>query len=1004
MPDPKLKILAPADFTAKFAAKDVLVKDIAVRPFWAAVLPQIFIMSGIQNLNDGKDVEVTYDPEATGPEENKYKIKIEGQESDNQEAKSIASSVAAAVQSKINAIDPFTILLNGLNDLQSLLNGADPRLGDSCYIPTLEEIRRAYQTAAAYWEQLKKIFAPRPYRKRPELFDEEEAELAAEAARAAKEMQELRDAINAAAAADMAAKELLVKMLESLDRNRGRRNAPGRDTENDFVNGWSYNNSSNDENIAVLLDAIGQSDLARGMLADWRVEKAKDAAMTLNILAPAPGFTVTTPANIIATIRRIDGVQRYGSAAVNNLFDKRDLLGPRSFDIILSEPDAAGQFQTLYVEIGKDGRPRIINADLSNSNLDGPTPIYRGMLRQQGADDTQIPLDIQHVIDQALIQIEKKIQDHDADRPLTVRERLRKGLPVTVDELVEAGLVLPGTDTKSQMFLAAWGVPNYRNMRGIYEPTLQEEGRKDQENLDYMALLRQDSRLADALEKEGAYKDFDGQVVQRNPDGARNELFPNQYLVPSLQMWAGIPNPSGSLDNSSFDAIRNRATADPDSDISRLIDQLTNNPPKNPEILVLGGSLGVGIQEANLLKGLSHSGYSAQTIYEKLSQVLANNPDFLKDKQFIISIGDNNNPQILRQDLTKLMQLLKDRGVSMSDVVLVGTGTGPNGQPDATQNGSELNAITNQVAQQSGAHYVPPSRQTADSALPGAQIYRDLGQRAMQALGHTEHDIGAGQRAPQASGNNRHSSGGISPADLDNLMRNAPQGTIDRSRLAAEIKANPELEYKLAWMIQGETGEISEKSDLSKQLIQLESAGNRALIRGQSLPWVLQSVGEAGNRGYYANATYRQGARPNEHQMEIFRTRLLAPFLAGSDESTRRLGFTATGNASGGVARNGIARGDYAGGYSTISGETYAFHTFDYNRSQRNPLPRVQLPTVASNNATATRLTPTPQTSPPNVAGLRTNNASLPAPQPSGTNKAKEFAFSSPTPAPTGNI
>ena len=156
---------------------------------------------------------------------------------------------------------------------------------------------------------------------------------------------------------------------------------------------------------------------------------------------------------------------------------------------------------------------------------------------------------------------------------------------------------------------------------------------------------------------------------------------------------------------------------------------------------------------------------------------------------------------------------------------------------------------------------------------------------------------------------------------------NIPKGPLNRDRIKAELQANPDLMYKLAWMVKGETGGIT-AGNHSKQLIQLESALNRALIRGIPLSQALLSVGESG-KGYYATATYADRARPNEKELQEFRDHLLAPALAGSNESGDRLGFIVTGNASGSVAVNDVARGDAKGGYGTITGETYVFHSAD---------------------------------------------------------------------------
>ena len=62
---------------------------------------------------------------------------------------------------------------------------------------------------------------------------------------------------------------------------------------------------------------------------------------------------------------------------------------------------------------------------------------------------------------------------------------------------------------------------------------------------------------------------------------------------------------------------------------------------------------------------------------------------------------------------------------------------------------------------------------------------------------------------------------------------------IDRSQFAAEIASHPELVVKMTHMVFGEVGR---NAPLPVKIIQLETAFNRALARGQSLAHVLLSV------------------------------------------------------------------------------------------------------------------------------------------------------------------
>lgn len=207
-------------------------------------------------------------------------------------------------------------------------------------------------------------------------------------------------------------------------------------------------------------------------------------------------------------------------------------------------------------------------------------------------------------------------------------------------------------------------------------------------------------------------------------------------------------------------------------------------------------------------------------------------------------------------------------------------------------------------------------------------------------------------------------------------LANMAKGPIDRSRIAAELAQNPDLIYTAAWMVQGETGgiNVNNPAELSKQLVQLESAMNRALIRDHSLEQALWSIGES-SRGYYARGTYREGARPNEEQMAVFKKYLLGPALAGSDESTKVLGFPATGNASANIAYNGIW--DWRHEYGNPNGavgmgpqdarygiapadrdkaerfqETYAMHKLDYQLLTAHP-ERLYAPVAAQAKPTA---------------------------------------------------
>lgn len=157
-------------------------------------------------------------------------------------------------------------------------------------------------------------------------------------------------------------------------------------------------------------------------------------------------------------------------------------------------------------------------------------------------------------------------------------------------------------------------------------------------------------------------------------------------------------------------------------------------------------------------------------------------------------------------------------------------------------------------------------------------------------------------------------------------------GGIDRSAFAAELAAKPWLVEKMASMVQGEVGK---GAPIDTKLVQLESAFNRAQVRGTSLEQALLSVSDDSRRGYYAASTYRAVTADD---VEKFKRDVLAPVLAGSD-----VGKGVTGNASAGVAARQFARGTpgyklpAAGGTS----ESYFFEG-----PFRQPLPRTSVPSI----------------------------------------------------------
>lgn len=139
-----------------------------------------------------------------------------------------------------------------------------------------------------------------------------------------------------------------------------------------------------------------------------------------------------------------------------------------------------------------------------------------------------------------------------------------------------------------------------------------------------------------------------------------------------------------------------------------------------------------------------------------------------------------------------------------------------------------------------------------------------------------------------------------------------PRPVYDRSRLNAEVAANPALTPRLLSMTRGEVG-----GNPFKQQVQAETPFNRATARDQSLAQVLQTHLRPGDAGYYPPETFTRGqASPD----------ILRAVMRGSDLGGQALGFSPTGNASGGFAADRVARGVYGAHRGLGSGnnmETY---------------------------------------------------------------------------------
>ena len=179
------------------------------------------------------------------------------------------------------------------------------------------------------------------------------------------------------------------------------------------------------------------------------------------------------------------------------------------------------------------------------------------------------------------------------------------------------------------------------------------------------------------------------------------------------------------------------------------------------------------------------------------------------------------------------------------------------------------------------------------------------------------------------------------------------QPNVDRGAFKQEIAANrgtlPDgsagsLLEQAAWMVKGE---VLPKASIQAQRIQLESAFNRAQMRGHSLSQALEPSMRRGDRGYYDGrrglhqGTYRWGAKPTTAELDRFKREVWDPVVAGSNYSDIGMG-PMTGNASAGQAALQFRKG--TPGYRVKAGGDTYFREGPFR----------QLPTLPSNNAATT--------------------------------------------------
>lgn len=151
----------------------------------------------------------------------------------------------------------------------------------------------------------------------------------------------------------------------------------------------------------------------------------------------------------------------------------------------------------------------------------------------------------------------------------------------------------------------------------------------------------------------------------------------------------------------------------------------------------------------------------------------------------------------------------------------------------------------------------------------------------------------------------------VPPASIAGLSGGAPmrpsQSSVDRSRFANEN--NDQTAFKAAWMVNGEVGP---DAPVRQQVVQLETAFNRAQSDETSLAHALLDSRQRGDDGYYSGRpgqvpTYRMSARPTPEQFAAFKANVWNPVMRGSNLSDVGWG-PMTGNASADVAERAMQR------------------------------------------------------------------------------------------------
>lgn len=148
-----------------------------------------------------------------------------------------------------------------------------------------------------------------------------------------------------------------------------------------------------------------------------------------------------------------------------------------------------------------------------------------------------------------------------------------------------------------------------------------------------------------------------------------------------------------------------------------------------------------------------------------------------------------------------------------------------------------------------------------------------------------------------------------------------PRPVYNRNAQIAELEANPALVARIQAIVKGE---VDPRASLDEKRAAVEEIFNRAAARNHSIDRVTQMYTGRGSIGYYPPETFKRGNVVRPGETEAFQRDVLLPVLRGSDVGGRVLGFSPTGNASGGVAARGVASGRYnVAGRFPGSAETY---------------------------------------------------------------------------------